>query len=394
LGRRVYFSPCGIGLGHAGRCISVARSLEKKGFDVMFSTYSDAIPLVNHEGFKLAVAPPFGYWTWPDGTVDPWRTMKWMSGKLMAAFVRQTKFEVEQIAFFNPDVILSDSRLSTVIGGKMTGRPVLTILNQFHLIAPGFIHYPTLTTMSDIFSYAVLSPLWGSSDELIIPDYPPPFVISRNNLRVPRVFERKVRYVGPILPVRPNELPIQEKLKQKLAFDSRPIIYASVSGPKDEKRWLSEKLLRFLSGFPDKYQVAISLGRRGENSRPVKKGNMTIYNWIPERFEFLKACDLVISRGSHVTVTEALAFGKPMLLIPAQEQIEQVGNAKTADDLGVAKTANPRRMSRSVLLSKVDDILTSESYRRRAEEFMKVASQMDAIESITRLVMEYTGEKV
>lgn len=389
---RIYFSPCGIGLGHAGRCLDVAKRLKAEGLDIIFSTYSDALPFIEHEGFDLKVAPSFGYWTWPDGTVDPWRTLKWMSGKLIGRLAQQIKFEVKQITAFGPDLVFSDSRISTIIAAKLTGKAVITMLNQFHFIAPGFVHYRILPTLSDIFSFT-LSPVWGASDKVLVPDNPPPHTISISNLRMAKPLKEKLKYVGPILPVRPDELPSIDKLREKMGLDRRPLIYGAVSGPEHERKWLGDKLLRFLSDLPEEYQAVLSLGIKGNESKPLRKGNLTVYRWIPNRFELLKACDLVIGRGSHNTMMHALAYGKPMLLIPAQEQTEQISNARTAVAMGVAETVNQRKMSRELLLSKVRGIFSSEGYRERAEEFRKVASRYDALKTIVNIVEGYTNRR-
>jgi len=393
LGGRIYFAPCGIGLGHAGRCLDVAKRLRAEGFDIIFSTYSDALPFIEHEGFELRVAPSVEYWTWPDGTVDPWRTLKWMSGKLLGWFARQVKFEVKQIAAFDPDLVFSDTRLSTIIAAKLTGKAVITMLNQSHLITPGFVHYRILPTLSDIFSLTFLSPVWGANDKVVVPDNPPPYTISISNLQIPKPFRKKLKYVGPILPVRPDELPSADELREKMGLDSRPLIYGAVSGPKHERKWLGEKLIRFLSDLPKEYQAVLSLGINGDGAKPLRKGSLTVYKWIPDRFELLKACDLVIGRGSHNTMMQALAYGKPMLLIPAQEQTEQINNARTAVEMGVAEAVNQRKMTRELLLSKIKRIFSLESYRNRAEEFRKTASRSDALKTIVSIVEEYTSKR-
>jgi len=393
LGGRIYFSPCGIGLGHAGRCLDVAKRLRAEGFDVIFSTYSDALPFIEHEGFESKVAPPIEYWTWPDGTVDFWRTFKWMSGKLLGRFARQVKFEVKQIAAFDPDLVFSDTRLSTIIAAKLTGKTVITMLNQSHLIAPSFVHYRFLPTLSDIFSFTLLSPVWGANDKVVVPDNPPPYTISISNLQMPKPFKRKLKYVGPILSVRPDELPSADELREKMGLDSRPLIYGAVSGPKHERHWLGEKLTHFLSDLPKEYQAVLSLGINGDGTKPLRKGSLTVYKWIPDRFELMKACDLVIGRGSHNTMMQALAYGKPMLLIPAQEQTEQINNARTAVEMGVAEAVNQRKMSKELLLSKIKRIFTLENYRNRAEEFRKTASKSDALKTIVSIIEEYTNRR-
>jgi UDP:flavonoid glycosyltransferase YjiC (YdhE family) len=308
---------------------------------------------------------------------------------ILKSFLKQVLFEIEQIAFFRPTVVVSDSRFSTILAGKLTGRRIVTVLNEFFLIIPGFRYYRILNMISKMFSLGFVSPIWGMSDVIIVPDFPPPYTISTFHMRVPKLYRQKIKLVGPILPVRPEDLPDKHEIRKHLGFDDRPIIYAVASGPENERRWLSRKLEKFLTTFPSKYQIVLSLGRRDLSSEPKKKGNVTVYGWLNRRYEMLKACDLLISRGGHVTVTQALAYGKPMILIPTQEQTEQVGNAKAAEKLGIAKVIDQRMLSTDKLLSMVDEIFGSDFYFKNSEKFMSLSSKLNALETISKIIINY-----
>ncbi|RLI33212.1 hypothetical protein DRO66_10535, partial [Candidatus Bathyarchaeota archaeon] len=56
-GSRIYLGPCGIGLGHVGRTIPVAKELERRGAEVMFSTYLEAVEFVRRQGFPVVRSP-------------------------------------------------------------------------------------------------------------------------------------------------------------------------------------------------------------------------------------------------------------------------------------------------------------------------------------------------
>lgn len=390
---RIYFSACGIGLGHLSRLLEVFRRLKVEAdFEALFSTYLDGVPLLEAEGLRFIEAPAFSYWTWPDGTVDPWRTLKWLSGRLLHRFFRQVAFEVKQVASFKPDLVVSDTRLSTVIAAKLLGRPVLTILNQLRVIAPGLLHYPRLFKISDFFSHGFLEPGWGLSDKIVIPDFPPPLTVSGENLKAPPALKRRICYVGPFLPVRPENLPNQEQLKEEFGFNpEEPLVYAVVSGPPHERWWLGMKFLKAFHN-PGSFQVALSLARR-KGTLEEGKGKVKVYSWLPDRFKMLKACDLVVGRSSHGTVTQALAFGKPLLLIPTQEQTEQIFNARTVVRLGVAKALDPRFLSRERLQPLLEELLEKPEYRRRAEEFKREAGKLPGVKAVAREILKFLNRE-
>jgi len=48
---RIYFGVCGIGLGHAGRCVPIAKKLMDEGAEILFSTYRDAVAYIEQEAY-------------------------------------------------------------------------------------------------------------------------------------------------------------------------------------------------------------------------------------------------------------------------------------------------------------------------------------------------------
>ena len=50
---KVYIAACGMGLGHVGRCLPIAKRLRELGIEVVFSTYGDAVYEASSAGFKV-----------------------------------------------------------------------------------------------------------------------------------------------------------------------------------------------------------------------------------------------------------------------------------------------------------------------------------------------------
>ena len=373
--------------------MEIAKELDQRKYRILFSTYSDAVEFVSREGFSVVKSPEFRYWTWPDGTVDPWRSFKWTGIKTFLTFWWQVKTEVNHLQNYRPDLVISDSRLSTLIAAKMLGIPVLTILNQLYVMASGFIHHRGWRDFARAFSLSFVATPWGLSDEVLIPDFPPPYTISKFNIEIQSKYTHKIRYVGPILPTRPENLPDSDEIKRKFGFDQRPLIYAAVSGPKSEREWLGEKLLKYLRNLPPKYQLVISLANKAGSSSPQRDGNVTVFEWLPSRFEMLKACDVIIGRGSHSTVTQSLAFGKPMVLIPTQEQTEQISNTRAAVALGVAEALDQRRLSSEALLSSLEHIFLSKTYWTNAEKIARLSKEYNGLQTILQKVEEHCAAR-
>lgn len=376
---RVYFSPCGVGLGHVGRCIPIARRLLEKKVEVLFSTYREGILYVEREKLPFVEAPPIGFQVKPDGTVD-FRKTAVNPGPFLASFtiLKQINAEIETIESFKPDVVVSDSRASSLLAARILGIPRICILNQFQVIIPRKKHFLRLARFADSVTLAIIGNIWTSGDAVLIPDFPQPYTISSGNLNIPKSYRKKVKLIGPILSVSPNELTTKEGLRRRLRLPlDRPVIFAPISGPIRERAFLTGILRRILLEFPEQYEIVLSLGYPNTDTKPIRHGNLKIYKWIPNRFDYLKACDLVISRAGHGTLTQCLYYGKPMILVPTPSHTEQHNNAEQAEKIGVANVIEQEELSKEKLLESVGQILES----KMTEKLGKIQSE----------ILEYNG---
>ena len=386
---RVYFAPCGIGLGHVGRSVPIARKLLQQGAKVTFSTYREGTSFIEKENLPLIKAPPIGFQVKPDGTID-FRQTAINPGPFLAYYtvLNQVTAEIRTIGKFKPDIIVSDSRISPLVAARFLRVPRICILNQFQIIIPRKKRFLRLARLADFGTLALVGIMWTGGNTVLIPDFPLPYTICTGNLNIPKPYRKNVSLIGPILPTRPDELPNQEELRKKLKLPmDKPIIFAPISGPIMERAFLTNVLKKILLKFPEEYEVVMSLGYPNADSKPIRHGNATIFKWIPNRFEYLKACDLAIGRAGHGTITQCMCYGKPMILVPTPSHTEQLSNAKQAADLGVAKVIQQENVSREKILEKVQQIIES-SIPERLREVQKEVLRYDGLKNAVRTIIE------
>ncbi len=386
---RVYFAPCGIGLGHVGRSVPIARELLKKDAQIMFSTYKDGIAYIEKEKFPLFEAPQIGVQVKPDGTID-FRQTAVNPGPFLSVYtlLKQVTAELRAMEGFDPDVIVSDSRASTLLAARFLRKPRVCILNQFQVIIPRKKRYLRLAKLADYGTLTIIGRIWTSGNTVLIPDFPPPYTIGTGNLNIPKIYRKTLNLIGPILSVRPNELPTKEELRKKLNLpEGKPVIFAPISGPINERVYLTETLQEILSDFPEEYEIVMSLGYPNAGNKVTKSGNVTIYNWLPNRFEYLKACDVAIGRSGHGTLTQSMCYGKPIILIPTPSHTEQLNNAKQAAHLGVAKIIQQEELSKRTLLDSVRKTLEDGTVER-VEEIEKEVLKNDGLQNAVRIIMK------
>lgn len=371
-----------------GRVAPIARKLQESGAKLVFSTYTDGINYVQQENFPLIKAPPIGAQVKPDGSID-FRKTAINPGPFLAPFMllNQINAEIRSIEGFRPDVVVSDSRASSLLAADLLGIPRVCILNQFQAIVPRKTHLLHLARFADIVTLTLIGKIWTSVKALLIPDFPQPYTISIGNLTIPKSYSKNVKFIGPIVPKRPNELPTKEELCEQLKLPAdKPIIFAPLSGPTSEKAFVTGVLRKILLDFPEEYEIIMSFGYPNADNTPMRHGNLTIYKWLPNRFEFLKACDVAIGRAGHGTITQCMCYGKPMVLIPTPGHTEQISNAKQAENIGVAKIVLQERLSKQRMLDKIRESLEKEMVER-AKEVQLEALKHNGLENAVKEII-------
>mgnify|MGYP002153778528 CR=1 FL=1 len=368
-GAKVYFSPCGIGLGHVGRSLPIAEELVKRGAEVMFSTYLDGVDYVKRRGFPVVSSPAISLTSDSTGRIDLRESIVTQGVPSVFRFMQQVASEMEYVKAFGPDVVFSDTRLSAVVAGKLLGLPVALMINQFQPMVPKSNQNQTLSRIIDGGILTLLSRGWGSSDVILIPDFPEPYTICLDNLRIPAPYRHLVRMVGCVLERRPDEVEDTGRVRREAgAVGGQRLIYAAISGPRQEREPLIRLLEPIFEGFPDGYRVVMSMGTPEGGSAPVSSGALTKIPWVEDRYEYLKACDLVVCRGGHNTIMQSICYGKPSIIIPTPNHTEQYANARRARELGVAEAMHQDELSGERLLNLVEKLLSDRECAERLKE--------------------------
>ncbi len=336
---KAYISPLGIGFGHASRCVSLAERLSREGFRIFFSAYGDAVEYIRRNMPKADLIEGGEEIVWkqkPDGQPDIKKTLRSVSD--FKKFIEHLRREKENIEYISPDIVISDSRASTLMASQYLGISSVVILNQPKLLlSPLF--YKTIPINRDLEDVSIAAKIfeklinsaitrfWGLAYASIIADFPPNDSISRfHTTDLPKPLNDRVVFSGPL---------IQPKCKQ---YNSENIILVMISGPRKERESLAEDILDLAKNIPSylrNYEFIISLGDPRKEEVFKLSDNVTVYSWLPDKWEYLSRARVVVSRAGHTTISEALVCGKPLLLVPVPGQTEKIENAKSVQDRGL-----------------------------------------------------------
>ncbi len=342
----IYLAPCGMGLGHVHRLIYVARRLlSRRNVEVVFSTYGEATLVVEREGFRCLRERPVSYEQDEHGEVDVRLTLA-KGPRNLYNFIRQIGDELYFQGILKPDVVVSDSRLSSLVAAKVYGTPSILVINQLKVVIP--VKKPTRVKvkakgLAERVLYKLLETGWSSADAILVPDFPPPYTVARTAVLDVEMLDR-VRFVGPVLGRWPDELPPRKEVRELLGLNGGKLVVASFTGTQAEREVLRRVFIQAVTRYRGRLAregiyVLLSRGDiKGKAWRITRLSDyVTIVDWFMQRYALLKAADVVVTHGGHTSVLEAMVYGTPALHAVNAYHTERIANSKAAEELGVAK---------------------------------------------------------
>lgn len=385
-----YLAPYGVGLGHASRLVMVADYLRQNGINIQFSSYGEAVRYVSLRGYKCATVSPVEFaWSMEGGfsvkdsiaNVPLW----------FANFLKQVNQETRNILEYNPDVVVSDSRLSPLMAARLLKVPSIVILNQIKLLLSPRLHEIAASRIFESVIGEFLGSLWAMADRVLVPDLPPPYTLSAHNIWDIGSASRKVEYIGFASPRPTVNKEEVTKVVDNLGFDKRrPLVFVHVSGPIQTRSALLKIAVETAKILDPKIQVVISAGNPSGKSDPIRIGRLSwYYEWCPVRDEIFAACDLLVLRGGHVALSQAIQFGKPVVTVPIENHGEQLGNSGKISDMGAGIMLHPKGLRPEQLGEAIEKVLGNPDYNKKAGELQRLAETLNGVHNIVQIVRSY-----
>lgn len=388
--KKAYFTPYGVGLGHASRLIMVANNLQSSKVEIRFSSFGEAVMYISIHGYECVRVPAVEF-AW---NVKGEFSIKYSIANLpkwFTNFSRQVNNEVQNMIKYQPDIIVSDSRLSSLITAKFLGLPAIVILNQVKLLLSPRLREFKVARLFEKINGEILGTMWTLADKILIPDLPPPYTIAGHNVWDTSTIARKLEYIGftaPKLCVTQEKL---SKVAHYLGLDrSKPIVFIHVSGPMETRMPIIQIAVEACKSLRQEIQYIISEGRPNGNVEPKKlSGVGWYYEWCPVRDEIFAMSDLLVLRGGHVAISQAIQFGKPVITIPIENHGEQLGNSEKIAEIGAGIMLKTKHLKANQVTHAINDILDDPEYQKKAYELMKLTEKLDGINNIVNIVRSY-----
>jgi UDP-N-acetylglucosamine--N-acetylmuramyl-(pentapeptide) pyrophosphoryl-undecaprenol N-acetylglucosamine transferase len=118
-------------------------------------------------------------------------------------------------------------------------------------------------------------------------------------------------------------------------------------------------------------------------------GSGWYYEWYPVRNEIFAMSNLLILRGGHVALSQAIQFGKPIITIPIENHGEQLGNSEKVAKIGAGLMLKPKELKADHITDAVHQLLDNPRYQKKSTELMQVTEKLDGINNIVKIIRSY-----
>jgi len=373
LAKKIYFSISSEGYGHSSRTIAISTKLDKKNYIV--GTYDYALERLKAKGIpchKIAQELKFvGH----DGAFDVAKTIIQNQSWVMK-FNKMIDEEVDIIKKSGASCVVADGRMIPVMAAEKLKLPCVTITNQ-SAFYPFFQQDNWLVKLLGVSFDSWMRMYLSSTEEILIPDFEPPYTICLPNLSHNRKIMKRTKFVGPLVNFDYEDVPLIERESKK------PYIVVTLGGHAYRKP-LFDCILEVAKKLPD---VDFDIFTLFESNDATK--NVSIKGMLPDISSYLKTADLVISQAGHSTAMEILSLGKPSVIVPDLNQIEQENNAKRMAELQVAETISHDELTVQKMYECIQKVMKDEKYKKKAEFFAIMSKEMDAKRRVADILTEY-----
>lgn len=371
---KVYLSISSEGYGHSSRALAIARQFPKN--EILVGTYGYASERFKYAGYPCVELPQELKLIGEQGEFNVKKTI--IKNHAWAyTFNSIVKKEIDIIRDSGASCVVADGRLAPVMAADKLGLPCVVITNQ----SAFYPFFEQDTALVRVFgrSFDWVMKTWlSSAEEIMIPDFPPPYTICLPNLSHKFKVMKRTRFVGPLVAFEDNEI---------IAIDKPDGKYAVVTlGGHEYRKPLFDNVIETAKIMSDVYFDIFTSFKVQEVPE-----NVTIREMVPTIASYIKAADVVITQAGHSTAMELLTFGKPSVIIPDAKQTEQENNASRMSEMEVAITISYDNLSPQKLAEAIRTVISDPKYKLNSEKFKEMAKKIHGSKKAAEVLREYSS---
>lgn len=371
---KVYFSFSSEGLGHSSRALAIAKEFSKD--QVIIGTYNYALERFKKLDYNYAELPQELQLVGAKGAFDVKKTII-KNHAWALKFNDIINREIEIIRENGASCVVADGRMAPVMAADKLGLPCVVITNQ-SAFYPFFAKDSALVRVFGKSFDWIMKTWLSSAEEIMIPDFPPPYTVCLDSLSKNFKVMKRTRFVGPLVCFDPNKIEQIEKPAEKY-------IVVTLGGHAYRKPLFDNVIetAKKLNGYHFDIFSSFECEQIPDNVR--------IFNGMNDIAPYLNAADLVITQAGHSTAMELLTLGKPSIIIPDFKQAEQENNAARMESMNVAIKLEYNEFVPVRLAESIIKILNENVYKENAEKFYAMAAEINGSKNAAQVIREYSA---
>lgn len=377
LQKRIYFSISSEGYGHSSRVLALARGLGDDDF--LVGTYHYAFDRIESFGYPCVRVPQEVEFIGEQGTFNIGKTL--LHNRARAINLNDVvQHEMDMMQRYRISLVVADGRVAPVIAASRLKLPCVLMTNQS-------AYYPFFQQNSSLIklfgqTFEWVMQLWMSSaEDILIPDFPPPYTVCLPNLSDHPQVKKRTRFVGPLVAWSADEITPAERPTR---HPERPLIVATLGGH-EYRRPLFDAMLQLARTYEDELNVILLSSFKADHIPE----NVTLIDCPKSAAPYFKAADVVVTQGGHSTAMELLTLGKPSVVVPDANQIEQENNAKRLVELGVSQQVSYSELSVDTLMAAILAIRQSPEYDHHAQHLAGLAASLHSRRHVLQILSDY-----
>ena len=372
---KIYLSVSSEGYGHSSRALALARQFRPS--EVLIGTYSYALDRVRSYDYPSVEVSQEVKFVGSQGHFDVGKTMLENPTRALS-FNMIVQEEMDIIKRHGISLVVADGRMAPVLAAERLDVPCLVLTNQ-SAFYPFFERESPLVKLFGK-SFEWVMKLWlSSAEEILIPDFEPPYTVCLPNLSDNYQVKKRTRFVGPLVAWQAHEIePIAKPHKE------RPLIVASLGGH-EYRRPLFDAVIDAAKHLKEVDFLIIASFEAGK----TLPENVEVQPFVKEAAPYFKAADLVITQAGHSTAMELLTLGKPSLVVPDSQQIEQENNALRMQAMGTSLSLAYDHIGGPSFRDTIRTLLDTPAYGSKAAEFAEMAAEIHGAANAAEHLREF-----
>ena len=314
---RILFVVTGVGLGDSVRVDTIINEFRKDdpknefliaAYANSYDYFKEKYPTINITGYRIP------------GKGMKFRVLPFLIKNMILPFAWFfTALELKkQVKRFNPDVVVSDFEPTGAVLAKLVKKPCIMLFGFDPAMYRKFREDNKASAIMAM-QAKYLEKVYAQGKYVVIPTL---LGVKRRSLIY--------NYINPICRSVPGDLGKKSMLMKSLGVKEEIILV--MLGGSDFGIKLLEKLQGVAKQFPKEKFIVF-----GTKKLSVPMPNVSHYTFKDNVDEYMKVSKCVITLGGELTLSEAVAFRKPMLIYPIQDHVEQVLNAYTLKDVAMVR---------------------------------------------------------